>query len=152
MNSIELDILGALTQEGAHFEASWSKFMFNMEDALSLKKPEVTKEQVVAILLAGARFQGTGWSTGKASKVLYDLSGVATVKAQIETYRDCWRYTLALLTDVDLPAMELPQGCAEAVFAIVSHVAHGPEDRRAKLPVHMEEESDHVQPRVGWDN
>ena len=116
MERMDTDLVQRLTTEGVHFEGSWSSFMFNMEEVLLLKK--VTKEQVLAVLLAGTKFAGTGWSTGKASKKLFQLTGCALVKQTFEPYRDTWLFAIALITDVDLPSLELPQECADAAFAI----------------------------------
>jgi len=120
MAEMDIDLVASLTQEGPHFENKWSTFMFNVEEAMQLKKS--TKEQIMAVMQAGSKYQGTGWSTGKASKKLYDLSGVAIVKAKIDSYRDCWLYTVSLLTGVDLPTVELPQDCAGAAFAILTQI------------------------------
>ena len=73
--------------------------MFIMEEALQLRK--ASPEQIVEILLAGSRVTGSGWSTGKASRALYQLSGVALVKPTIVPYRDLWLFAIALITDTD---------------------------------------------------
>ena len=106
MASMDTDLVTSLTQEGVTFEANWASFMFNMDQAQQLKM--ATAEQVLAVLQAGAGFQGSGWSTGRASRVLYELTGTALVKAHIEPYRDVWLYALALMCGVNLPNLEMP--------------------------------------------
>ena len=123
MSVMEEDtLIQSLTQEGPNFEANWALFLFNLEMALKLKKK--TKEEVMAVLQAGSQWTGTGWNTGRASKVLWDLSGVAIVRSQITHYRDCWLFALALLCKVELPMVELPQEVAGAAFSLVGYVEH----------------------------
>ena len=118
------DLLAALTKQGPQFQDHWSKFMFNMDMVKTLKKDKVNKEKIIELLSAGSAYLGGGWTTGTASKVLYELSGVAIVKPQIEPYRDTWLYTLALILKLDLPTVELPTNCAEAAFALAHHFDH----------------------------
>ena len=121
MDVDQVDVVVSLTQQGPHFQDAWSKFMFNIEKALDIKKKNVTKDKILEMLQAGSLYLGGGWTTGSASKKLYDLSGVAIVKSQIEPYRDTWLYCLALLLGVDLPTVDLPGDCAEAAFALAHH-------------------------------
>ena len=132
----EDNLVASLTQEGPQFEASWSKFLFNVPEALKLREKE--KELVLQVLQAGQRYLGTGWTTGKASKTLFDLSGVAIVRAQINAYRDCWLYAVALLAGVDLPQVELAPEVAEAAFSLVGYADH-PEQA---TPPHPTESAD----------
>ena len=95
MAAMDVDPVPSLTQEGPEFEAKWGNFMFNLPEALQLQK--ATPEEILAVLKAGSRFQGTGWSTGKASKTLFQISKVALVKGTFQPYRDVWLYALALI-------------------------------------------------------
>ena len=123
MSMMEEDnLVASLSQEGPQFESNWAHFLFNIELALRLK--EKNKEDVMAVLTAGGRWNGTGWNTGRASKVLWDLSGVGIVKSQIDHYRDCWLYAVALMCQVELPQVELPTDVAEAAFSLVGYVEH----------------------------
>ena len=92
-----------------------------------------------------ALFQHAFWTpsttTGRASKTLYDLSGVAIVKPSIDSYRDVWLYALALLTGVDLPMAELPPEVAEAAFSLV-HYMDVPPKPAAHQPAEVESDSD----------
>ena len=121
MALMDLDLVPALTQEGTSFESHWSSFLFNIPQALMLKT-KAKEEEIKAVLSAGAGFQGTGWTTGRASKTLFEVSGKALVKAGIEAYRNVWLYSLSLLCGVDLPKLELDQAEAEAAFGIVSRL------------------------------
>ena len=82
----------------------------------------------MAVLTAGLQFAGTGWTTGRASKMLFDLTGAALVKPTIQPYRDCWLFAVALLTGVDLPSCDLPQEIAEAAFATLGQSEASKED------------------------
>jgi hypothetical protein len=143
-----VDVVGALTTQGDHFQATWSRFMFNIEMAMDLKKKQVSKEKIIEVLNAGSAYLGQGWSTGKASKRLYELSGVAIVKPQFEPYRDTWLYSLALLLNVDLPPTDLAADCAEAAFAL-AHLQEHPGDKASPPP--NESDSDEEEVRFGWE-
>ena len=104
---VEKDLIAKLTSEGAEFETTWTSFMFNMVQAQKLKKAKT--EDILNVLRAGLRFKGTGWTTGKASKALWQISGCAMVKSAIDPYRDVWLFAIALMADVDLPILELSQ-------------------------------------------
>ena len=103
MTEMEQDNLVASLSlgEGPQWETNWSHFFFNIDMALRLK--EKSKEEVMAVLTAGGRWNGAGWNTGRASKVLWDLSGVGIVRSQIDHYRNCWLYAVALMCQVELP-------------------------------------------------
>ena len=133
MAAMEEDkLVASLTQEGPQFEVTWSSFLFNVNMALKLK--EKPKEDILAVLAAGARWSGAGWNTGKASKVLWELSGVGIVRSQIDHYRDCWLYAVALLCQVEMPQLELPSEVAEAAFSLVGYVEdpHGTQQQAAQ--------------------
>ena len=151
MDVDQVDLVAALTQQGSQFQDSWSKFMFNIEQAMELKKKKVAKEKLLEILTAGSAYLGGGWSTGKASKILYEMSSVAIVKSQIEPYRDTWLYCLALLWGIDLPTVDLPQECAEAAFALAHHYDHQEEQPR-EAPVAVSDSDEDDEPvRFGWE-
>ena len=75
-----------------------SSFLFNLEGLSKIKT--AAAEQIVALLAAGSRFQGTGWSTGKACKVVRHMTGIGLVKSSIDPYLGLWLFTIALVTDV----------------------------------------------------
>ena len=118
MADTEMDLVASLTTEGPQFEESWAKFMFNMDEAQRLRA--ANQDEILLVLQAGSKFMGTGWTTGKASKALFQLSGVPLVKASVQPYRDTWLFALALILNVDLPAVELAQECADAAFAVAA--------------------------------
>ena len=82
----EDNLVETLTVDGPDIETSWSNFLFNVSPPMNLK--EKAKELVLKVLQAGQRYSVTGWTTGRASKTLYELSGVAIVRGLIDGYRD----------------------------------------------------------------
>ena len=94
--------------------------MFNLDMALQLKR-STSQEAVLTVLQAGLKYSGGGWSTGKASKALFAVSGVGIVKATWETYRDIWLLAVAMICDVELPQMEMSQESSGAAFAIAAY-------------------------------
>jgi hypothetical protein len=124
--------------------------MFNMEQAHLLKQAKA--EEIMAILAAGSKFTGTGWSTGRASKALYEICSKALVKATIEPYVQVWLYALAIITGVDLPAAELPQELAEAAFAIASACEMKEnEDGQEDVSNNLVEDEDAADYKFDWD-
>ena len=74
MADTEMDLVASLTTEGPQFEESWAKFMFNMDESQRLRA--ANQDEILLVLQAGSKCMGTGWTTGKASKALFQLSGV----------------------------------------------------------------------------
>ena len=150
MNVDTFDWAAALTTQGASFQADWSRFMFNIEAMVQLRS--ASKDKIMEVLQAGSAYLGGGWTTGKASKALYELSGVAIVRPQIEPYRDCWLYALALLFNVDLPTVDLQADCAEAAFALAHYLEHPEgETHQPEGPVEVDADSDSDTPQFSWD-
>ena len=63
------------TDEGS---AAWALFLLN-PDLVSRLSGVMTPAKATEILEAGQRYDGKGWNTGKASKKVYELTGVALV-------------------------------------------------------------------------
>ena len=152
---MDLDIVTSLTEDGPQFEGKWCNFLFNTEAALYLRekkaKAELKDEDIVAILAAGQRYTGSGWSTVRASRRLFELSGVGVIKGTIQRYRDCWLYSRALLTDIDLPQVELEAELAAAAFSLVGWLEHPEEPaQEPTAPVSVEDDSEEEY-RFIWD-
>ena len=101
---------------------------FNME--LLQLLGEVEKETAQAILNTGMKFGGVGWTTGRASRVLHELSGVALVSAQWADYLACWLFALSLHWNLELQALDLSDKVAEAGFALVGQLSQEQEEFR----------------------
>jgi hypothetical protein len=148
MTAMEEDnIVEALIGEGPAFEHAWSTFLFNVPMALKLREKE--KEMVLQILTAGQRYAGTGWTTGRASQTLFQLSGVAIVRGQIDGYRDCWLYAVAMLPCVDLPSVELAPEVAHAAFSLVNYQEQPEEEPQTYGQPEADESDEEVS--FDWD-
>ena len=153
MAAMDEDLVASLTAVGPQFEATWMKFLFNVPQAMRMKT-NATQDQVLAVLLAGQKWNGGGLSTGRASKALYDLSGVGIVKSAIEPYRDCWLYSIALMAGVDFPTVDLPPEVAEAAFNLVAYLEHDEEPRGQPVPAPRPEadsDEESEEPTFDWD-
>eukprot|EP00667_Euglena_gracilis_P011756 EG_transcript_12027 len=143
MQTEHLDV-NLLLGEGQPFEEGWSKLMFNLEAAKELRAQPA--DQIALLLLAGARFTGRGWSTGKASRALYQLSGIPLVRGSFPPYRDIWLMALALIWGVDVPQLDLEPEAAAAAFAIASQAEqHDTEEPQ------QEEEGEEEETKFSWD-
>ena len=155
MASMDLDLVTSLTQEGPQFETNWAHFLFNVGQAMCLKekkaKAELKDDDIIAILVAGRKYTGSGWSTGRASRRLFELSHVGVIRATIAGYRDAWLYSLALLTDVDVPQTELEADLAAAAFSLVEWLENPqevPQEPNSPLSVDDDSEDEY---RFSWD-
>jgi len=149
---MDLDLVTSLTQEGPAFQGNWANFLVNVDQAMYLKnKKDMKKEDILAVLMAGQRFTGTGWTTGRASKKLFDLSGVGIVKSSIDCYRDCWLYAVAMLTGVHLPLVELAPDCAEAAFNLVAYLEQPTEGQGHPVTVNDSESESDDDFKFAWD-
>ena len=156
MASMDPDLVTSLTQDGPQFEANWATFLFNVDQAMYLKerrmKEEIKDDDIMNIVLAGQRYTGSGWSTGRASRRLHELSGIGVIKGTIQGYRDCWLYSLALLVELDLPQVELSAELGQAAFSLVGWIQHAeqhPEEQEA--PVNLDDSSEEEDFKFAWD-
>ena len=62
----------------------------------------IDSEKASAILATGVKWQGGGWNTSRASKTLYDLTGVPLVTADFTQYRNSYLYALAMFWSVEV--------------------------------------------------
>ena len=79
---------------------------------------------------------------------------MAIVRPQIEPYRDCWLYSLALLFNVDLPTGDMPTECAEAAFSLAHYFEHpegGGQEPHQPISVESEGDSDTEGLQFSWD-
>ena len=133
------DLIG----EGARFDSAWADFLFNTKKLTMLKS--ASKATLTQILHAGQRYNGFGWSTSTASRVVYELSSVGIVKPSFDVYRNIWLYCLTMMGELDVGALELSTEQAEAAFGIMS----GLEQEDNNPEEENEEEEDNLQ--FPWD-
>ena len=72
------------------------------------------------IITAGEAWTGTGWTTGHASKVLYEATGVPLVSSNVEEYKGSFLYALALHWGLDVASFELSERASDAAFALAA--------------------------------
>ena len=99
---------------------AWSDFLFDVKRAKKL----VNFDPAVAaqVLEAGLRFDGTGWSTTRASKALHAVTNVPLVSSSVKTYLHCWLYTLALMWEIDINQVDLPDNASAGSFALLEAI------------------------------
>ena len=69
---------------GEENETTWSRFMSNVAQAQSLG--QLPREDAWRLLCFGARYKGSGWTTSRASRALFELTNVPLVAS--EAYRN----------------------------------------------------------------
>ena len=130
--------------DGELFDRSWAEFIFNIKQLDVLRN--CGEDTVQAVVSAGLRYAGAGWTTSRASKELFNLTGVAIVKKEFAVYRDIWLFALCTSAGVDIPSLELAQEQAEAAFAIQCVVEGRPADQDDS-----ENEGNTEDIRFGWE-
>ena len=110
--------LAKILADPTHHEwsATWSSFLFNVAAVRSLGNPP----EAGAILAAGDQWRGEGWTTGKASKALYEITAVPLVSSNVEEYKGAFMFALALLWGLEVVQYNLSEKGAEATFALAS--------------------------------
>ena len=112
------EILGVLqAPQHQQFQATWSEFLFNIDEARRLQS--IPSSDAQAVLNAAPQWLGGGWTTTRASRVLYSLTGVPLVTTAFSQYRSAWVYALALFWNIQLDLADLPDRAAEAAFQLV---------------------------------
>ena len=109
---------------GADWSTTWSSFLFNVRAVIELGYPK----EAQAIITAGEQWRGEGWTTGRASKALYEVTGVPLVSANVEDYKGSFLYALALHWGLDIATFDLSERASDAAFALAAVFADvGPE-------------------------
>ena len=98
------------------FNAAWAKFFLDPKLVTSFLK-DATLEVLHATLAAGTRWEGGGWNTTRAARVLADLSGVSLVSSQLSQYLQAFLFSMALVRDVEITQLDLAAQAGEAAFA-----------------------------------
>ena len=114
-----------ITPTHPDYLTTWSTFFYNIQAVKSLGTPQ----EASAIISAGEDWNGHGWTTGRASKVLYEITGVPLVSGNLTEYKGSFLYALALHWGVDLATFDLTEKAAEAAFALAGVLGdQGPGD------------------------
>ena len=133
------------------FEAAWSTFMFNVEAVRGLG--QVDGPSASAILTGGQAWQGAGWTTGKASRLLYKATGVPLVSAQFEDCKGIFLYALALHWNLDVTAMDLkaPDGAFALSLALSEDTTGQGMHLDQEPEAQSETEADDLEAHFAWE-
>ena len=107
--------------EDPGYHEAWSTFLFNPE-AVRAVTEEIQQDgdRATAILQCGMAWNGQGWTTGTASRKLWNAAGVTLVSSNFSDYINAHLFALCLLWGLDVHQLDLPQRTAEAAFALLA--------------------------------
>jgi hypothetical protein len=108
-----------ILRNGGHdaFQGAWRHFFFNVVEVRAITEV-IEESQKAEVLQAGSAWTGGGWNSSSAGKRLFEVTGVPILATNIKQYRDAFLYSLALLWEIDIPDVSLPDRAAEAAFAL----------------------------------
>ena len=120
-----MDLLNALKDSSnPGFNVAWTQFFLNPDSVRTLKT--LNEATVTELITAGAHWTGAGWNTSKASKVLYNLTGVPLVTSEFSEYKNAWFFALALHYNVQIAQMDLSDRASEAAFQLAEALSADP--------------------------
>ena len=136
--------------------STWSSFFLNVDLARSL---QLDPSEAQAVLTQGLQWTGTGWTTSKASKRLWELTRIPIVQDTIVTYRDCWLFALTLHWNTEVVSLTLADRAAEAAYHLHSLLSDLPmqtdhptfKEPLARRDEEGEEEDEEQVVVFGWD-
>ena len=70
---------------------------------------ESAVEAIHATLAEGMRWNGAGWNTTKASRVLENATGVGLVGSKLTDYMQAFLFSLALVKEVEVETLDLKE-------------------------------------------
>ena len=147
-----------LRPEDGDGQEAWAQFLFNLEMARSLVM--LPTETVSALLFAGANWSGSGWTTSKASRVLYGLTQIPLVASVVSAYSHAWLFALSIVANLEVSGLDLNDRASEAAFALASLIsgeaeqAEGEGERRsAQQTANGAEENENANegPTFDWE-
>ena len=74
------------------------------------------------LLGAGATWDGAGWTTGRASRVVYGATGVAMVEEDLKHYLESFLFALSLVYNIDIPKLQLKPQAADVALKFADQV------------------------------
>ena len=96
---------------------AWAEFLFNIPLARSFLT-HVPKDTTTACLNQGIKWGGLGWTTSRASRVVYELTGVPLVTSRVEDYRDAFLFAIAMAKEVEINVLHLSDRASEAAYQL----------------------------------
>jgi hypothetical protein len=118
-----LKTLGDGVSEDSH--KAWQAFLYNIEQVRLLG--DVSTENALLVIAGGSKWNGSGWTTSRASQRLHSLTQVPLVTAEFNQYRNAWLYCLSMLWNVEVTELTLSDAAAEAAFRLASVCSQGGE-------------------------
>ena len=115
MSQAMLQVLLDPSNDG--FEDAWNAFFLDVSKLRTLGS-NLSVEAAQQLLAAGQQWKGAAWNTSKASKVLYNLTGVPIVRGGWQEYRNAFLYALSLFLEVEIVELELSDRVADAAFTL----------------------------------
>ena len=106
-------------------QKAWSQFLFNVPLARDFVA-QVSKETATLVLNQGHKFNGWGWNTSRASKVVYDLTAIPLVTSSVGEYRDSFLFAIAMAKEVEVIGLELGDRASEVAYALCSLLVNDP--------------------------
>jgi hypothetical protein len=147
-------LLEPTTPEGS---AAWEAYMFNIPQVRSLAT-SLSLEQARRLLNEGSKYAGGGWTTSRASRVLWDLVGVPLVAAEVSSYRNSWLFALAMVHNVEVGGLDLSDRASEAAFALASLISQPEQwlEQPSAVPKNSSPEEEDAKPEdaidgMDWD-
>ena len=113
-------IIDKLTQGDSE---AWSNFLFNIDLAKRLKQLDALLAP--AVLQAGVAWTGGGWTTGSASRKLWEVVKIPLVISDFKEYLHIWLFTMAMAWGLDVPTLTLSPPAAEAAFHLLELLQDG---------------------------
>ena len=141
-----------LNPESMEFNDGWSHIFFNATAVRALV-PQVDPAAGGKLLAAGVSWNGSGWTTGRASKTVYNATGVAMVEEQLSEYLGAFLFALSVLFNIDIPKLTLGAQAASAALKFAAEVntkaeETKPEKKEKATENQEEEEEDQV---LSWE-
>ena len=100
---------------------AWAEFFMNVPLARKFLT-QIPKEVATACLNQGLKWSGQGWSTSRASRKVYELTGVPLVSSRVEEYRDAFLFALAMALEVEIQGIDLGDRASEVAYHLCSLV------------------------------
>jgi hypothetical protein len=111
-----------INPDAMEFGERWSDMFFNVEAVCYLtgKVDPIVGGQLLA---AGSSWTGSGWTTGRAARMVHKATGVAMVEEKLEAYLGSFLFSLSVVFAVDIPKLQLGAHAADAALKFAAAVA-----------------------------
>ena len=136
-----------LNPESMEFSETWSTLFFNVEGVCRLVSHSKDPAIGTRLLGAGAKWEGAGWTTGRASRAVYAATGVAMVDEHLKDYLESFLFALSLAYNIDIPKLQLKAQAATAALSFADRVQQQDEGQRGdqRLPQRLSQRSPGVE-------